>query len=598
MKSKNLKKNYFYNLKKEPSKYYELSRKINFLTKGFDTIKIVFLSNFTLELLDPFIKVELAKRNFKSNIFFEPYDQIEQTIHNLNSQIYKKTDAIVIALKIENFFPNIFNEIYSVSKINNRINETKKRIFKIISQIRKNNSYSRIILFNFSFVENDIQGLNSASSKINLNYLLQEVNLYLATLTKKFNSLFIFDLNKVVKDVGLDIFFDKKLLFLSKMPFSIDGQIEVSESLSRFISATIKVPKKCLVLDADNTIWGGVVGEDNIDGIKLGEDFPGNIYKSFQRYILSLRKKGVLLAIASKNNESDVLNVFKNHQDCLLKKNHFSAIEINWNDKASNIKKIAKNLNIVLDSIVFFDDNPVERELVKTVLPDVNVIEVAKDPLLYEENIQNSEYFDHIFITDDDMKRPQMYAEDRKRKRILKKSSSIDNYIKSLKVVIQIGFINKDFIKRCSQLINKTNQFNLTVKRKSEGELNNFIKNGTIALWARVKDKFGDNGLVGVIIAVQKNNMNGWVIENFLLSCRVIGRNIENIFLYELVKELKKENKNKLIIGEYIKGDKNFIVKDFYKSQGFKKKGDNTWIKKIKDFREDKLKKFIKVVRK
>ena len=382
------------------------------------------------------------------------------------------------------------------------------------------------------------------------------------------------------------------------MPFSIDGQIEVSESLSRFISATIKVPKKCLVLDADNTIWGGVVGEDNIDGIKLGEDFPGNIYKSFQRYILSLRKKGVLLAIASKNNESDVLNVFKNHQDCLLKKNHFSAIEINWNDKASNIKKIAKNLNIGLDSIVFFDDNPVERELVKTVLPDVNVIEVAKDPLLYEENIQNSEYFDHIFITDDDMKRPQMYAEDRKRKRILKKSSSIDNYIKSLKVVIQIGFINKDFIKRCSQLINKTNQFNLTVKRKSEGELNNFIKNGTIALWARVKDKFGDNGLVGVIIAVQKNNMNGWVIENFLLSCRVIGRNIENIFLYELVKELKKENKNKLIIGEYIKGDKNFIVKDFYKSQGFKKKGDNTWIKKIKDFREDKLKKFIKVVRK
>ena len=194
------------------------------------------------------------------------------------------------------------------------------------------------------------------------------------------------------------------------MPFSIDGQIEVSESLSRFISATIKVPKKCLVLDVDNTIWGGVVGEDNINGIKLGEDFPGNIYKSFQKYILSLRKKGVLLAIASKNNESDVLNVFKNHQDCLLKKNHFSAIQINWNDKASNIKKIAENLNIGLDSIVFFDDNPVERELVKTVLPDVNVIEVAKDPLLYEENIQNSEYFDHIFITDDDMKRPQMLS--------------------------------------------------------------------------------------------------------------------------------------------------------------------------------------------
>ena len=595
---KNKEKNYFVNLKKDPSKYYELSRKINSLTKGFDNIKVVFLSNFTLELLEPFIKVELAKRKFKPNISFEPYDQVEQTIYNLDSNIYKKTDAIVIALKIENFFPDIFNElIYSVSKINIRINEVKKRILKIISQIRKNNSYSRIILFNFSFVENDIQGFTSASSKINLNYLLQEVNSYLSTLTKKFSSLFIFDLNKVTQKVGLNNFFDKKLFLLSKMPFSLDGQIEVSDSLSRFISATIKVPKKCLVLDADNTIWGGIIGEDNIDGIKLGEDFPGNIYKTFQRYILSLRKKGVLLALASKNNELDVLKVFKNHQDCLLKKKHFSALEINWNDKATNIKKIAKHLNIGLNSMVFFDDNPAERDLIKKTLPDVNVIEVAKDPLLYEVNIENSEFFDHVFITNDDMKRPQMYAEENKRKNFLKKSSSIDNYIKSLKIILEIGFINKDFIRRCSQLINKTNQFNLTVKRKSEGELDNLIKNESILMWVRAKDKFGDNGLVGVIIAVKKDNIDEWVIENFLLSCRVIGRNIENILLYELVKELKKK-KSKFKFVEYIKVEKNLIVKDFYKSQGFKKQKENFWIKSIKDFKEDKLRKFIKVVRK
>ena len=600
MKKKKTNKLYFLdNLENDPLKYYKFSKKIDTINKGLQKINIAFLANFTVELLEPFIKVELAKRNFKPNIYFAAYDQIEQEVYNKNSKIYKdKNDIIIIAIRLENLLPDLFTDlIYSNKKFTKKIKEIKKRIFNLINQTRKKNTFSKIVFFNFNYIEEDFQAFTSTSSNINLNSLIEQINSYLISLAKKFNSVFIFDFKKISQNIGLSSFFDKKLFLLSKMPFSLESQIELSKFLSRFISAMFKVPKKCLILDADNTIWGGIIGEDGIDGIKLGEDFPGNIYKSFHQFLLSLKKKGVLLALASKNNKKDVLEVFKKHDDCLLKEKHFSALEINWNDKANNVKKIANNLNIGIDSMVFFDDNPVERELIKSKLPEVSVIDVSNNPLYFEEQIQNSEYFDHPFITKDDLKRSSMYNAKKKRENFLKKNLNIDDYLKSLKTKVIIGHINNQSIKRCSQLINKTNQFNLTIKRKSESDIQNILNHGGVGLWIRVSDRFGDNGLVGVLIAKQMKNINSWYIDNFLLSCRVIGRNIEDIFLFELIKKLKKKKQNKFLIGEYCKGDKNLIVKDFYQEQGFKKK-NSKWIKELDSFKSSNYKKFIKVVNK
>ena len=600
MKKKKTNKLFFLdNLEDDPLKYYKFSKKIDTINKGLKKINIVFLANFTVELLEPFIKVELAKRNFKPNIYFAPYDQIEQEVYNENSKIYReKNDIIVIAIRLENLLPNLFTDlIYSDKKFKNKINEIKKRIFNLINQTRKKNTFSKIVFFNFNYIKEDLQAFTSTSSNINLNSLIEQINSYLISLTKKFNSLFIFDFKKISQNIGLANFFDKKLFLLSKMPFSLESQLELSKSLSRYINAILVVPKKCLILDADNTIWGGIIGEDGIDGIKLGEDFPGNIYKSFHQFLLSLRKKGVLLALASKNNKKDVLEVFKKHDDCLLKEKHFSTLEINWNDKATNIKKIASNLNIGIDSMVFFDDSPVERELIKSKLPEVSVIDVSDNPLYFEEQIQNSEHFDHLFITRDDLKRSSMYTAKKKRENFFRKNLNIDDYLKSLKTKVIIGRINNQSIKRCSQLINKTNQFNLTIKRKSESDIQSILSHGGIGLWIRVLDRFGDNGLVGVAIATQMQDINSWYIDNFLLSCRVIGRNIEDIFLFELIKKLKKKKQNKFIIGEYFKGDKNSIVKDFYQEQGFKKK-NSKWIEELDSFKCSRYKKFIKVIRK
>ena len=599
-KEKKNKLHFLDNLENNPLKYYKFSKKVGSLNKNYKKINVSFLSNYTIELIEPFIKIELIRRNLNPKIYFAPYDQVEQEIYNRNSTIYKeKNDLIVLALTLENLLPDLFIDlVYNNKKLQKNIIEIKKRVFNLVKQIKNKNTLSKIIFFNFNYIQKDLQSFTSTSSNANLDFLIEEINSYLISLTKKFDSLYIFDFKKVSQNLGLNNFFDKKLFLLSRMPFSLDSQLELSKSLARYINAILSVPKKCLVVDADNTIWGGVIGEEGIDGIKLGEDFPGNIYKSFHAFLLSLRKKGVLLALASKNNKKDVLEVFKKHDDCLLKEKHFSALEINWNDKATSIKKIASNLNIGMDSIVFFDDNPVERELIRSKLPEVNVIEVSNNPLSYEGQIQDSEYFDHVFISKDDLKRPSMYAAKEKRENFLKQSLNINDYLKSLKTKLVIGSIKKDSIKRCTQLINKTNQFNLTVKRKSESDIQTIIKKGGVGMWVRVSDRFGDNGLVGVGIATQSLNLDSWYIDTFLLSCRIIGRNVEDVFLFELIKKLKEKNrKSKFVVGEFIKGNKNLIVKNFYEEQGFKKE-KSKWIKKLDSFKTCKYKNFIKVERK
>ena len=423
-KEKKNKLHFLDNLENNPLKYYKFSKKVGSLNKNYKKINVSFLSNYTIELIEPFIKIELIRRNLNPKIYFAPYDQVEQEIYNRNSTIYKeKNDLIVLALTLENLLPDLFIDlVYNNKKLQKKIIEIKKRVFNLVKQIKNKNTLSKIIFFNFNYIQKDLQSFTSTSSNANLDFLIEEINSYLISLTKKFDSLYIFDFKKVSQNLGLNNFFDKKLFLLSRMPFSLDSQLELSKSLARYINAILSVPKKCLVVDADNTIWGGVIGEEGIDGIKLGEDFPGNIYKSFHAFLLSLRKKGVLLALASKNNKKDVLEVFKKHDDCLLKEKHFSALEINWNDKATSIKKIASNLNIGMDSIVFFDDNPVERELIRSKLPEVNVIEVSNNPLSYEGQIHDSEYFDHVFISKDDLKRPSMYAAKEKRENFLKQS--------------------------------------------------------------------------------------------------------------------------------------------------------------------------------
>jgi len=349
---------------------------------------------------------------------------------------------------------------------------------------------------------------------------------------------------------------------LARIPFGVKAQIEIGKVIARTIAAIYTTPCKCLVLDLDNTLWGGVLGEDGIAGIKLSDDYPGNVYKSFQRTILGLRDQGVLLAIASKNNINDALDVMEKHTDCLIKKKHISSIQINWKDKATNLYKIARELNIGLNSIAFFDDNPVEREWIIEQVPDVRVINVPENPMFYSRALLNSRLFDKVNMTSEDTSRAEMYKHEKRRSEFHIKSKSVDDFLRGLKMSAKIGLVEDITLSRVEQLINKTNQYNLTCRRYTAEEIKDIISSGGVAIWISVKDKFGDSGIVGTAIAKKQNN-NEWIIDTFLLSCRVIGRKLESILLYYLCK-LVKGKKGVILYGEYIPTSKNNLINDFF----------------------------------
>ena len=333
----------------------------------------------------------------------------------------------------------------------------------------------------------------------------------------------------------------------------------MSSAISRTLSAIYFAPKKCIILDADNTLWGGVVGEEGLDGIELSEFYPGNVYKEFHRYLLRLRKKGVILAIVSKNNENDVLNTLKKHKDSLLKPKHISCYRINWLDKAKNIKEVAKELNIGLDAIVFIDDNPVEREWVKKTIPEVIVPDLPSSPIEYISSIESLEAFDFLQISDEDKNRPKMYYQEKKRKEEKEKICNVDDFLKGLRMEASVENINEKNLKRVIQLLNKTNQFNLTVKRHNESELKKILNQDSIGLTLRLKDKFGDSGLVALAIAYDESKKrNCWKIDSFLLSCRVLGRQVEDLLLSLVSELILADNKNNQVFleGEFIKGKK------------------------------------------
>jgi FkbH-like protein len=327
--------------------------------------------------------------------------------------------------------------------------------------------------------------------------------------------------------------------------------------------------KKCIVLDLDNTLWGGILGEDGIEGIKLGETYPGITYKTFQKQLLEAVKNGTILAICSKNNESDVWEVFEKHPDMILRKDNFVSWRINWIDKASNIREIAEELNIGPESFVFIDDNPVERELIKTMVPLVTVPDFPLQPYKLKEFFDNvyESYFQIYNLTSEDELKTEQYKSNALRIQTSKQFENIEDYIKSLNINIKTYKADNFSIPRIAQLTQKTNQFNLTTRRYSETDILTFTNNGHFVYCASVSDKFGDNGLT--IVAIFKSiDTISVEVDSYLLSCRILGKNIEAVFLKFLLNKLYDAGIQK-VYATYIPSSKNVQTSEFFDKIGF-----------------------------
>lgn len=317
--------------------------------------------------------------------------------------------------------------------------------------------------------------------------------------------------------------------------------------------------KKCIVLDLDNTLWGGIVGEDGIDDIELSLVPPGNSFVAFQQALLDHYNRGIILALNSRNNPEDALEVIRTHPNMILKEHHFAAMRVNWNDKAQNLKELAEELNIGLDSMVFLDDDKVNRELVRGMLPMVEVPELPKDPRDYTKFLNSLDYFESSAITDEDKMRGNLYVTERLRKEEEKNFVSKEDFFHSLNLELRISEDDLTHLSRLSQLTEKTNQFNMFKKHISQEEIRKYMENQKYSVFSgKLQDKFGDHGII-IFALVNKET---WQIESLLMSCRIFGRGVEHAF-FGAILDRAKENRAKYLTINFRETEKNMPAKEF-----------------------------------
>jgi FkbH-like protein len=377
----------------------------------------------------------------------------------------------------------------------------------------------------------------------------------------------VVDCDRIASEVGRRNWFDDRYWHLAKQAVAPQYVPLLAQHTISVLAASLGLSKKCLVLDLDNTLWGGVIGEDGLAGIKLGTGPGGEAFVAFQRYILELRAKGVLVAVASKNNETDAKEVFERHPGMLLKLDDIAVFAVNWEDKATNLRRIAAELGLGLDSIVFVDDNPMECELVRREVPEVDVVALPADPSQNVRRLSDYLGFETVTLTSEDLNRADEYKARAKIESLAASATNMNDFHRSLNMQALIAPFDEMNLPRIEQLVAKTNQFNLTTRRRSAQELHDLIQDpGCVALHLKLKDRFADHGLVGAAVA----NRLGKVldIDTFVLSCRVIGRTAEASLLEALCQHAGRLGCTRLR-GTYVPSPKNALVADMYSRFGF-----------------------------
>jgi len=381
----------------------------------------------------------------------------------------------------------------------------------------------------------------------------------------------ILDFANVVEEVGRQAGRDSSMEVVARAPYSQLVYQHLGIAMARLIRKTFLPTKKVLALDCDNTLWGGVVGEDGVDGLALSDDYPGRSFRLFQRSLLEYRQRGILLVLVSKNEESDVWQVFDQHPEMLIRRSDVAGYRINWQSKSENLRSLAKELNLGLDSFVFIDDSPTERLEVEANSPEVTVVPMPTDATQYVETLSKLWCFDAASLTDEDKKRTEYMRQEQERQDLQQQASNLESYLESLQLVVDLGFANDRDLPRVAQLTQKTNQFNLSLVRRSLNEIKQLQQTHEIVVM-NVADRFGDYGLVGLAILVPESS--NLVLDTFLMSCRVLGRGVEDAFVSALAGFASRQGLAYLS-APYQLGPRNGQIKDFLIRNGFIEKDSN-----------------------
>lgn len=380
----------------------------------------------------------------------------------------------------------------------------------------------------------------------------------------------VWDLASLAADIGHGRWFDPVRYLQAKAPFAIELSPLVADSLCALLAAYAGKAGRVAVLDLDNTLWGGVIGDDGLDGIKLGQNSPsGEAFVAFQRYLLGLRERGVVLAVCSKNTDEIAREPFRRHPEMLLRESHVAVFQANWEDKATNLRLIAETLNLGLESLVFIDDNPAERARVRQELPLVQTPEMSADPAWYIRDIARSGVFEHMRLNAEDLMRADAYGAEARRAEIRSRVGNYDEYLASLGMVMDIAPFDELGRSRIAQLINKSNQFNLTTRRYNEEAVRDMTADPSLLCWqVSLKDSFGQHGVVGIVIV--RTDGADWAIDTWVQSCRVLSRGVEEAIMNSLFQTAARHGAE-TVHGLFIETARNGLVVDFYDRMGFQR---------------------------
>ncbi|MFX1285373.1 MAG: HAD-IIIC family phosphatase [Promethearchaeota archaeon] len=536
-------------------------------------INIALLSSFTIDPLAIYLDIDCRLKGLFPEIYIAPFNRFHEEVINENSDLYKsQPDVVIFFVEVESLLDEMFRFKFPQMKTENK-NVELDRVIHNISQILtlfNRRSESLVLFSNFILPPFSPFGILDNKQEIGFKRFYQLLNIRLEKSYRNNKQIFIFDLNEVASNYGKDNYKNYPMYYRGSFLFKESFIPHISYELMGYINALKSKNRKCIVLDLDGTLWGGIIGEDELDGIKLNVTYPGIEFLDFQRSLLSLNNRGIILAVNSKNNPEDALEVFQKHPFMLIKEKNLAAHRINWNDKVKNLIELSKEINIGLDSMVFFDDNPIERERVRTSLPEVHVVELPSNPALFRQALEKLNDFNTLSLTREDLNRSEMYYARRKRQVLEQQVQSVEEFIKSLNIVAKIRYADDSVLPRVTSLLNRTNQFNLTTRRYTEAEIRQMHsdREGHLFYTLEVHDKFGHEGTVGVAI-VKVKSAETYLIDSFLMSCRVIGRKIETTFLYKIIKDVQNK-KVKNLEAEYIPSKKNSLVKDFYPKHSFK----------------------------
>ena len=531
---------------------------------SYEKKNIALLSDQPCQFLSKTISGYGIRKSFDLSIWEAPIDQIDNQILNPQSEFKNKDFDTTIVFESS----HSLLKKYNLSPDKESFSEEQfVRLKNLIEELLRSNQL-KVILFNYYELNDQVCGNFSSKNNSSFIYQLRKLNFLISEFTSTTNRISILDILSIQHRIGSKNMFDYSIYVNYGMILNLDSLPIISKNITDIILSYNSIFKKCLILDLDNTLWGGIIGDDGIENIKLGNLGIGKSFVDFQHWIKKLKERGIIICVCSKNNEDVAKNAFSNHPDMVLSLEDISVFVANWDSKVDNIKSIQKTLNIDFESIVFIDDNSYERNLVKDNIPHITVPNLPEDPsnylsFLYEENL-----FETVSLSNLDKDRTKLYQSEYRRVKSKSNFTDLSDYMINLNMKSKVELLNSFNIPRVSQLSQRSNQFNLRTIRYTDDDLIKIMNSDdSYGLIFDLKDKFGDHGIISFLI-LKKISMNEVFIENWAMSCRVLERGMENLIINYLQKFCKSQN-FKVIISEYLETPKNSLVKNLYTKLGF-----------------------------